>query len=190
MLITLPFWYLFEALTEAAKLVTAAIIHGTKNTIQSGIEFNPATTQQYLNALRPGAQTHQLGRNSGTVSRAGKVNEQEVSQAAVTSWNSPIHPHGIDHVTTAESDACAAQRWSVEVLEWATAVVCLDFVLSVRVVDVGVEEVVAADRDRVGLAQLARGGSGQGSDGEEIDPDAADIEVRRSDLGRPVRGEV
>lgn len=57
MLITLPFRCLFEALTEAFKLVAAAITHGTKNTIQSGIEFNPATSQQYLNALRPGAQT-------------------------------------------------------------------------------------------------------------------------------------
>ena len=52
MLITLPFRYLFEALKEAPKLVAAAITHGTKNTIQSGIEFNPVTTRPYLNALR------------------------------------------------------------------------------------------------------------------------------------------
>jgi pentose-5-phosphate-3-epimerase len=48
MLIILPFRCLFGASTEAAKLVTAVITHGVKNTIQSGIEFNPATAQQYL----------------------------------------------------------------------------------------------------------------------------------------------
>jgi hypothetical protein len=50
MLITLPFRCRFEVLTEAVKLVVATIIHRTKNTSQSGIEFNPATSEAYLGA--------------------------------------------------------------------------------------------------------------------------------------------
>jgi hypothetical protein len=44
MLITLPLWCRFVLVTEAVILVVAAaIIHPTKSTNQSGIEFSPAT---------------------------------------------------------------------------------------------------------------------------------------------------
>lgn len=51
MLITLPFRRRFGVLTEAVKLVAAAVTHATKNTSQSGIEFNPATSQLYIDAV-------------------------------------------------------------------------------------------------------------------------------------------
>jgi hypothetical protein len=51
MSITLPFRYRFELVTDAVNQVATGIIHGTKNIIQSGIEFNPAACRAHIDTV-------------------------------------------------------------------------------------------------------------------------------------------
>ena len=104
MLILLLFPGRFQVLIEAFKLVVAAITHGTKNTSQSGIEFNPATLEVTVrrgrrarrNELSTGCHQDSLG-SWGTTGHDGQnlTDRAQEHFPAHAAWQTaPLHGGG------------------------------------------------------------------------------------------------